>query len=846
MKAIPLFLTAFLLLAISQHLDAQTYVNASATGNNDGTSWANAYTTLHDALENYNAGDEIWVAAGTYLPQLPSAWPLTIYPRNIFYLYQDVKLYGGFDGTETMLAERDPAVNMTILSGDLNGDDIPGDFIANKSDNAINVLLLTDAISPATVIDGFTIMGGHADETLALPYNHWGGGIWSAGSPTIRNCRFTQNYARQEGGGLYLRDGTAAGTVVEDCTFEANYSKVRGGGMVVSTKEASAEVQVNNCQFLENTAENSGGGFYSNQSSVAFSNCQFAGNSCKNSGGGMYFNNETGSDLKIGFTDCSFKNNTANHGGGYYHTSNGLGNDDITFSNCSFTGNAAIDSTGFFNPNGGALGFYYNGDNPSRDSIQIVACTFSGNTAKLLGGSIAFFNDFGTSNYLNINNCRFSDNLSDRTGGGVFFGNYGSTGMQAILSDCVFNNNTAKYGGAFWYFTNSGHDNHLSFVSNEFTENKAIGVDSVSSPYSGGLGFEYGANGPTNDTIQMKNCLIQGNVSERFVGGVYYFHDAGSGDHFQVDDCQFIDNESINGGGIGIIEGGTTFSALVRNSRFSGNTGLSMAFGIGGKLVPQDRHVELVNCLFTGHNANDLNSAVVGVSNDCLLTNCTFTDNASPLLGTNDTATISVRNTILHTNGFPSFYHFDSLQAGRVVSLGGNLVSDNAIDLWLNSTDQSGVDPLFESGSYQPAQNSPAVDAGVLLDNPEPTDLAGNSRVQGSCIDIGAYESPYDNGVQNCQTFTGAREALAGSSTALSVFPNPVTETANISIENDWYGALQLRIVNTLGQVVYTAAFEKFDRTAVVDFDAGSLPNGIYRVLVSNGAMVAVSGFIRL
>ncbi len=89
---------------------------------NDGTSWADAYTELHDALENSNTGNKIWVAAGTYPPQAISGWPGDA--KNTFYIYQDLALYGGFNGTETALTDRDPGINITILSGDLNGDDI--------------------------------------------------------------------------------------------------------------------------------------------------------------------------------------------------------------------------------------------------------------------------------------------------------------------------------------------------------------------------------------------------------------------------------------------------------------------------------------------------------------------------------------------------------------------------------------------------------------------------------------------------------------------------------------------------------------------------------------------------
>jgi hypothetical protein len=157
------------------------FVDSAATGANDGTSWADAYTDLQDAIDlvaNSCPGVEIWVAKGTYFPsrdQTGNASPSD--PRDkTFYINTDgTQLYGGFAGTETDKSQR-VAGNETILSGDIG---IAGD----STDNCYTVMYLdgsnsSTGISPNTRISGFTILEGNADGASSPFSERRGGGMF--------------------------------------------------------------------------------------------------------------------------------------------------------------------------------------------------------------------------------------------------------------------------------------------------------------------------------------------------------------------------------------------------------------------------------------------------------------------------------------------------------------------------------------------------------------------------------------------------------------------------------------------------------------------------------------------
>ena len=250
-------------------MSAQTiYVSSSASGLNNGSSWVNAYNSLQTALSNASPGHQLWVVAGIYKPT-----PVNN-PDSSFNLKNGVKIYGGFNGTETGLNQRNWKTNITILSGDIDNNDLasPADIVSDIIGYNSKHILRIKIIDSAAVLDGFIITAGCANDT----------------TPT-------------EGGGAINIDTSYI--TIANCTFQANKTYGSLGGGAIHNMDGSPKFI--NCKFINNTAGGVGGAFKTKYGSPVFTGCLFLNNKNLYSGGGAI--QESSAFIKL--NNCTFVGN---------------------------------------------------------------------------------------------------------------------------------------------------------------------------------------------------------------------------------------------------------------------------------------------------------------------------------------------------------------------------------------------------------------------------------------------------------------------------------------------------------------------------------------------------------
>ncbi len=327
------------------------------------------FTAIGDALVPRVEGATVCVAPGTY-------------PENLDFAGLAIEVVG----TEG------PA--LTIIQGDGTGP----------------VVTMTSAEGPDTVLEGFTLRGGHATS---------GGGLYLDGaSPTLRDLVLTDNVADYYGGGICARDGSPTVTALLVTGNQAD----DGGGLCLEDDTGTWS----GIEVVDNQANDLGGGVYGSDLAGSYEDWRVQGNQGHDGGGLCLY-----SDLAFSGSFEVLDNVATGDGGGLWSG----GNAWLELDGALISGNEARYE------GGGALMSMSNGG--------ITGGTFEGNVAGTNGGGLALLDGGGTFSGLQVR-----DNEAVGYGGGMFVGltSFDPNPPVPLLQDLELTDNTAYAGGgaALW------------------------------------------------------------------------------------------------------------------------------------------------------------------------------------------------------------------------------------------------------------------------------------------------------------------------------------------------------------------------------------------------------------
>lgn len=248
--------------------DAQVrFVDKSATGANNGTSWQNAFTTIQPAIDAMFAagGGQVWVAGApggvVYNEARTELWGGPTAYAGSLVMKDNVAVYGGFEGwrggtgqQETLLNQRAPGINVTVING----------ATSRAGSPAYHVVVFGKGAAPTvgSRLDGFQITGGNAAGVSGVYHAYRGGGIYNwRSNPVIANCRIYGNTASVSGGGVANEgiSGDAAAAQYINCVIDGNTATrnldwqsnpARGGGGLFINLSTP---QVIHCTITANT-----------------------------------------------------------------------------------------------------------------------------------------------------------------------------------------------------------------------------------------------------------------------------------------------------------------------------------------------------------------------------------------------------------------------------------------------------------------------------------------------------------------------------------------------------------------------------------------------------------------
>ncbi|MEL6193399.1 MAG: choice-of-anchor Q domain-containing protein [Bacteroidota bacterium] len=766
------------------------YVNASATGANNGQSWEDAYVSLQTALQMASSCPRvknIWVAAGTYLPSE------TDDPTESFQMRDGLQIYGGFAGTEDKLNQRDWEANLTILSGAIGS--------SSFTDNSWHIVEARD-IEDYFILDGFIIRDGYADGSGAERHGA-GFQMVDVAKAEIANCSFINNQALRGNGGAIDMFNTRA-----EISYSSFYDNTaRGDGGAIYVHKTSSSVSIDICKFQRNiSTEEEGGAIYADGTRQRMVSSLFIDNEAEQ-GGAVYVGNVGVLDVLNG----TFSRNKARTKLGDALRVRGT----TSVLNSIFWGNEtdgpiSVDGTGliinYSLVEGGYTGINNLNKNPrfvhpAGDDFSLLYYSPVINTGLTSGSILAHDlagNDRISGTAVDMGAYEFS--ISDNPCPEVIYvkadsegKNNGKSWKNAYndLQDALAQANFCSEKVEIWvaagtYYPTQGTDPDIAFqlledievyggfagdeqereerdwVANRTNLSGDIGSLDVEDNswhvvralncgntavldgftirrgYAGGKGYERHGAGllvlnsqpqfVANPTI--KNCRFIKNIAPDGDGGALY-NDKGSP---IIESCFFSQNETRGDGGAILTEGTDSHPKIIK-SVFQNNLARKEE---GGAIFSFSPTILIDNCEFAQNEGNKGGAIFTGSKSVPMIINSTFLRNRSRTAGEGSAINMrgngSVVNSILWgIQNDPAIKASQQLTEVTFSIVEKGYPGQGNISLNPNFTNTSILDLTL-------AEGSPAINAGSNDDTSQATDLLGNPRILDGRVDMGAYE----------------------------------------------------------------------------------------------------------
>ncbi len=395
--------------------------------------------------------------------------------------------------------------NSLITHNSTGGSDSPSG--GGISLHFASITLMENVISRNRAWDGGGVKIWESDPVFmnnSIVFNYadeGGGGVWIGG---LSNTNFnydiiTNNIAGGNGGGIICWQTT--NTTLNSVNVFDNTANWGGGLGVID-----CEIQINNCNIINNAAISLGGGLGSDFSDVYISNTAFTSDTSGFLSGAIH---SWQSDLQI--KHCVFEDNESDFGGAIYSDFS-----ELHIDSSDFIGNRSID--------GGAIHTF-------NTNLFVDSCRFFQNEAENIGGGIKYhidttefinlyqvkiLNSGFTQNSafyrgaveiqqlysetslvdINIDNCEFTENVTDRGGNlliGGFIDNFiisnsifrsntaalrtagclFNSSANGEVNNCLFNSNQTQGGGSA---SSIGTGSNVSFINNTFSNNLGAGA----------------------------------------------------------------------------------------------------------------------------------------------------------------------------------------------------------------------------------------------------------------------------------------------------------------------------------------------------------------------------------